>query len=384
MDFYGYGGDQSGFMTYMWNTYRNYSVSESCGNGICNATAGENCSTCSLDCGICAVNDTTAPVRSNGRPTGILPIGTTSVNINLTTDETAICRYSTSAGQSYGSMADTFLRNGNLHYSALNGLIAGAHNYYARCNDSYGNFNTNDYLISFSIAADTIAPVISSVVNSSITNWSAVITWQTNENANSRIYYGLTASLGLNVFDAGYLLSHIVNLNNLGGNSTYYYKVGSCDNVVNCANSSIYNFKTLANNVPYLDNEAPIVMLNSPANDFVSSAKEVEFNYSVTDYSPIPNCSVLIGVEKRIDFNIINGKENVFVLSLANGEYYWNISCVDSLGNIGGSETRKFSVNYVAPVEETGDIGTSSGGGGGGGGFPPIKPKPTAGNITNV
>ncbi|MBS3119170.1 hypothetical protein J4417_05870, partial [Candidatus Woesearchaeota archaeon] len=162
------------------------SVVSTCGDLSCNGF--ENCSTCSVDCGACA--DTTPPTRSNGRPTGILPIGTTSVNINLTTDETAICRYSTSAGQSYGSMANTFLRNGNLHYYALNGLIAGAYNYYARCNDSYGNFNTNDYLISFSIAADTTAPVISSVVNSSITNRSAIISWQTNENANSRIYYG--------------------------------------------------------------------------------------------------------------------------------------------------------------------------------------------------
>jgi len=352
----------------------------SCGDLSCNGL--ENCSSCAVDCGACS--DITAPARNNGNPSGILPIGTTSVNINLTTDETAMCRYSNTAGQSYSSMTDTLLRNANLHYSALNGLSAGAYNYYARCNDTAGNFNTNDYLISFSIAADTTAPVISNLQNSSITNASAVITWQTNENANSIVYYGLSAvNLNLNAVDAGYLLSHIINLNNLGGNSTYYYKAGSCDASGNCVNSSIYNFKTLANSVPYVDNEAPIVMLNSPANDFASSAKEVEFNYSVTDYSLIPNCSVLIGVEKRIDFNIINGRENVFVLSLGNGEHYWNISCADSLGNIGESETRKFSVNYIAPVDETGDTGTGSGGGGGGG-FPVIKPKPTAGNITNV
>ena len=355
---------------------------EYCGNGFCNITAGESCSSCAVDCGACS--DITAPARNNGNPSGILPIGTTSVNINLTTDETAMCRYSNTAGQSYSSMTDTLLRNANLHYSALNGLSAGAYNYYARCNDTAGNFNTNDYLISFSIAADTTAPVISNLQNSSITNRSAIVSWQTDENVNSRVYYGLSAgNLNLNAVDASYLLSHIVNLNNLGGNSTYYYKAGSCDASGNCVNSSIYNFKTLANSVPYVDNEAPIVMLNSPANDFASSAKEVEFNYSVTDYSLIPNCSVLIGVEKRIDFNIINGRENVFVLSLGNGEHYWNISCADSLGNIGESETRKFSVNYIAPVDETGDTGTGSGGGGGGG-FPVIKPKPTAGNITNV
>src|SRR3989344_3159054 len=223
------------------------SVVSTCGDLSCNGF--ENCSTCSVDCGACA--DTTPPTRSNGRPTGILPIGTTSVNINLTTDETAICRYSTSAGQSYGSMANTFLRNGNLHYYALNGLIAGAYNYYARCNDSYGNFNTNDYLISFSIAADTTAPVISSVVNSSITNRSAIISWQTNENANSRIYYGLSSvNLNLNAIDGNYLLSHSLSLGGLLADTIYYYKTGSCDSTGNCANSSIYNFRTLVTSIP--------------------------------------------------------------------------------------------------------------------------------------
>jgi len=187
--------------------------------------------------------------------------------------------------------------------------------------------------------------------------------------------------LNLNAVDASYLLSHIVNLNNLGGNSTYYYKVESCDASGNCANTTTYNFRTLGTNETYIDIERPIVMLNSPANDSVSSLKEVEFNYSATDYSLISNCSVFIGVEKRIDFNIINGEENVFVLSLENGEYYWNVSCADLLGNAGESGTQKFSVNYIAPVEPP---PAGGGGGGGGGGFPVIKPKPTAGNITNV
>ena len=44
--------------------------------------------------------DTTPPLRSNGRPTGALPFGTTTTTASLSTDEAATCRYATTAGVS--------------------------------------------------------------------------------------------------------------------------------------------------------------------------------------------------------------------------------------------------------------------------------------------
>ncbi len=350
-----------------------------CGDSICNSTIGEDCSSCALDCGACS--DVTAPVRDNGMPSGILPIGTTSANMNLTTDETAECRYSVSAGINYNSMINSMLGIGNLHYSVLSGLTPGNYSYYVRCNDSFGNYNTNDYLISFNISGSGTVPVISSIFNGSITNNSAIISWQTDVNADSRVYYGLTLALNNSVLNYNYLISHIVQLNNLIANRTYYYKIWGCDSVGNCANSSTYNFKTLKANETYIDNEAPIILLNNPADTESLGSNIVAFNYSVSDYSAIPNCSVYIGVEKRIDFDIENNVANVFVLSLANGDYSWNVSCVDLFGNVGESETRSLNVNYVAPVEPPSD-----GGGGEGGGSlpPPIKPKPVVENVTDI
>ncbi|MCJ7816956.1 MAG: hypothetical protein MUP55_03815 [Candidatus Aenigmarchaeota archaeon] len=99
--------------------------------------------------------DTTPPTRSNGSPTGTLPAGTTSVNMNLTTDEPATCRYSTNQGTSYPSMTNTFSTTGGMSHSTLvTGLQNGTnYNYYIRCNDSAGNYNPDDFSISFSVAS---------------------------------------------------------------------------------------------------------------------------------------------------------------------------------------------------------------------------------------
>ena len=73
--------------------------------------------------------------------------------------------------------------------------------------------------------------------------------------------------------------------------------------------------------------------------------------------------------------------ENSFVLSLANAEYNWNISCNDSKGNLGNSESRTFRVNYVAPPPGSSSSGGSSSSSSGGGN-PPVKPNPRVTNNT--
>ncbi|MCJ7817027.1 MAG: hypothetical protein MUP55_04180, partial [Candidatus Aenigmarchaeota archaeon] len=99
--------------------------------------------------------DTSPPSRSNPQPSGTLPAGTTSVNMNITTDEPATCRYSTTPGTAYPSMTSTFSGAGTTsHSTTVSGLQNGtAYNYYVRCNDTSGNYNPDDFNISFSVAS---------------------------------------------------------------------------------------------------------------------------------------------------------------------------------------------------------------------------------------
>lgn len=101
------------------------------------------------------VTDTSAPIISAGYPSTDtrLSAGTTSVNLSITTNENATCKYSTTAGISYASMTDTFTLTGTTtHTQVLTSLTNGTnYTYSVRCSDTANNVTTSDYTISFSV-----------------------------------------------------------------------------------------------------------------------------------------------------------------------------------------------------------------------------------------
>lgn len=100
----------------------------------------------------------TAPFRFNGQPSGALPWGTTSATLSLNTNENATCRYSTQSGQSYFFMTTFTSTGGTTHSRSLTGLTNGtSYNYYVKCRDGANNTNSDDYVISFSVANSTTA-----------------------------------------------------------------------------------------------------------------------------------------------------------------------------------------------------------------------------------
>lgn len=111
---------------------------------------------------------------------------------------------------------------------------------------------------------DTTPPVISNVQATGISTNGATITWTTNENASSRVNYGLTTSYGSNASNGTLKVNHSIALSGLSANTTYNYRVRSTDAAGNEKVSGNYTFKTLANN-------SPIVIDNSSSN-FSASA----------------------------------------------------------------------------------------------------------------
>jgi hypothetical protein len=110
------------------------------------------------------VIDTTPPILSNGLPTGTLPGGTTQTNLQVTTNEAATCRYSTTAGTAYSAMTNTFATTGATgHSTTVTGLAnGGSYAFYVRCQDTSSNPTTSDFGITFSVAApDTTNPTVS-------------------------------------------------------------------------------------------------------------------------------------------------------------------------------------------------------------------------------
>jgi len=105
--------------------------------------------------------DNTPPQRINLFPTGTLPAGTIETQISITTNESAYCRYSAEAGQSYNSMKERFSssQNKTLHTDTVKGLTDNkVFEYYVRCRDIKGNENTTDVVVRFGVGGVNLPP----------------------------------------------------------------------------------------------------------------------------------------------------------------------------------------------------------------------------------
>src|SRR3989344_898344 len=173
--------------------YTNQQVCEICRFGLDGEESdrGALCGSCDPGPAVSPPSsDTTPPVLSNGSPSGTLSAGTTQTTMQVTTNENATCKYSTTANTSYSSMSSTFSTTGSTNHSSLiTGLTNGqSYNYYVRCQDTSNNPNTSDYSISFSVASppssDTTPPTVSitTPANNSTVSGNTTITANASDN----------------------------------------------------------------------------------------------------------------------------------------------------------------------------------------------------------
>src|SRR5690606_25452823 len=129
-----------------------------------NATAAS--ATAAFSIAVPPVVDTAPPVLSAGLPTGTLSADTTGVDLQVTTNETATCRYGTTAAASFATMTPFATTGTTLHTTPVTGLANGqTYTYHVRCQDGAGNGTATPYVVTFTIAeppvTDTTAPVMS-------------------------------------------------------------------------------------------------------------------------------------------------------------------------------------------------------------------------------
>ncbi len=135
--------------------------------------------------------------------------------------------------------------------------------------DSSGNTGSmSDSVMVLTAAPDITAPHLNNVKELSVTSTSAIIWWQTNEPADSTVYYG-TGSFTMSRTITGTHSNHTVSLSGLTDNTRYIYIASSCDESGNCRNSSMYDF------VAGGDNTAPSLSANVPS---VSTASSMAVN----------------------------------------------------------------------------------------------------------
>ena len=225
------------FAEYLWHGFGTPTTSGNISIGLYGRTLGVYI----LD----GVNNSVGTANSLGIP---LTVNGTSSSLSLT-----LTTLNNANSIAYGSFLG--------HVSS--GIIAGYG--FAKVNDTYqvehgwgvmtedqintvtvNASNLNDYNIGLGveIRAMTSSPVISSVVNDTITDVSARIGYNTDINGNSSINYGKTTDLGTLSNDATFNVIHNTVLNGLSQAQIYYYNITSCNAIGGCSMSGTYNFTT--------------------------------------------------------------------------------------------------------------------------------------------
>jgi PGF-pre-PGF domain-containing protein len=112
--------------------------------------------------------------------------------------------------------------------------------------------------------------------------------------------------------------------------------------------ANITNFGSIF--APLGDVDPPIISLISPANSTVLISSVVNMTYNVTDDGGIASCSIYLdGSLNETNGAVVVDTTLNFTKTLADGNYSWSVSCVDSAGNVGNSETRYFTVAVPVP-----------------------------------
>ena len=219
----------------------------------------------------------------------------------------------------------------------------GAHELRAVVTDMAGNTNFAAINVSVSnqilveeIPVDTAPPQISSIEAKSNDSSTAVITWITNEAADTRVEYGLTNLYGtFTSLITSKVTNHSQTLTGLTASTTYYYRVISKDSLGNVASSSgLLSFTTEDSNI---DISAPIISGGSPGSSLdvgtkstlmsVATNENATCKYGtseVTSYDSMANTFSITG-------GLLHSIELTGLIDGSNITYY--VKCRDQKGN---------------------------------------------------
>lgn len=191
------------------------------------------------------------PVRTSNQTLEI-----SNVNVSGVNEESAIISWKTNLAATsqvqYGSSSTLGKTSGDSqtmvkdHLVNLSGLSPNTTYYY-----KVSSRDANDSLAESEIKTfktdmiSTSGPVISNIQLKSITSSSALVFWETDVSADSRVFYGKTESLGSSEENTDLFANdHYIHLSGLSHNQVYYFKVASESKWGYSTESEIQSFET--------------------------------------------------------------------------------------------------------------------------------------------
>jgi YVTN family beta-propeller protein len=179
------------------------------------------------------------------------------------------------------------------------------------------------------VPPDLTAPVISTVTSSTTGN-SATITWTTDENATSTVFYGSTTDYGSVSSSQALVTSHSITIKYLAPSAQYHFKVASQDESGNVASSTDYTFTTT------VDTVSPVIseVASSSVQETVSTASATitwttdEYASSTVEYGPTT------GYGSASSSSALVSSHQIVIGGLSlDTDYHFRISSGDVSGN---------------------------------------------------
>ncbi len=185
--------------------------------------------------------------------------------------------------------------------------------------------------------------VVHDVAVSAITETSALVTWQTNHAADSRIEYGPTVAYGLwSPHDAALVTDHAVELTGLAPAGLYHFRVVSHDAQGGSAQSADQQFQTPL---------TPLEISDVGVSDVTPTTAVIEWLTSRPATSQVlygPTSAY--GSDTPVDEELVS-EHSVTLSGLADGElYHFRVLSEDAYGSQAGSADATFETLELGPT----------------------------------
>ncbi len=202
--------------------------------------------------------------------------------------------------------------------------------------------------------ADTTPPVISDVMQASVSPTDATFMWTTDELATSTFEYGLTESYGTTAdLGASQTTMHTTTIMGLTPDTIYYYCITATDGSKNTSRSCGHSFTTAAEETP-ADTNPPTVTEVSVSNITKNSADigwttdEVADGY--VEYGMTPD----YGSQTSLDTAYTTDHTASLSGLMPDTVYHYRVVSADGAGNVGYSSDNSFTTltDVSAPAPE--------------------------------
>jgi hypothetical protein len=169
--------------------------------------------------------DANSPVFSNVST----DVTQTSITISWTSNEPATTQVNYGLTNTYGSITDLVEDLETEHTVTITGLNPGTVYHF----QILGTDTLDNEGVSIDYTAETVsldATAITNVQVKEITDKTALIAWNTNHPADSRVNFGLNTSYGQEEYDSGLVTEHLVEISGLQSDTIYHYQIVSTGN----------------------------------------------------------------------------------------------------------------------------------------------------------